>query len=311
MRRRRLLGAARAAFVLLAVASAWWGFRGRWPEIGGALAAVGPLRLGTAVACAVTGLVLTGLLWRLLLRSVGSEVSVRDAGVVFFLGQLGKYVPGSVWSVAAQAQLGRRHDVPVRSSVTASALFLLVHTATGLLLGGLLVVGGALGGTVRSEVGGPWPVIAVVVGALALLPPLLRRLGDRLAGAGAVTTIDTPAVVGAMALMALVWACYGGSLALLVPGPGSPAWVGVVAAFALAHAAGVLVVFAPAGVGAREAVLVALLAPSVGVPAAAAAALLSRLAHALADFLVVGAAIGWSRGGRSVPAPEPVRASAS
>jgi uncharacterized membrane protein YbhN (UPF0104 family) len=279
--RQSVLRGARALFVVVALACAWWGFRGRWVEVGDAVAATGPLRLAGAVALAALGLALTGLLWRLLLRWVGSDVGPRDAAAVFFVGQLGKYVPGSVWSVAAQAQLGRRHAVPARSSVTASAVFLLVHTATGLLLGGLLLAVGE-SGTVPVT----YAVLAALVGAVALAPPLLRRLADRMAGHR--TRFGTKELAVTSALMAAVWALYGGSLLLLAPAsePGAPGLVGSTAAFALAHAVGVLVVVAPAGVGAREGVLVALLAPALGVPGAAAVALLSRVAHAAADILV-------------------------
>ncbi|UFN45878.1 lysylphosphatidylglycerol synthase domain-containing protein [Nocardioides okcheonensis] len=294
MTRRRALGAARLVFVLLTLAFAWWGFRGRWGEIGAAASTTGPLRLAGAVACATAGLVLTGLLWRLLLRWLGSDVGVRDAASVFFVGQLGKYVPGSVWSIAVQARLGRRHGVPARSSATASLVFLLVHTATGLLAGGLLVLLGAIDlGAPGLDYPGPrWH----------RAPPLLT--GRRPAGrTRRDAVLGGPELVRALGLMAAVWALHGASLLLLVPGGGgSPGLAGAVAAFALAHAVGVLVVLAPAGVGAREAVLVALLSPVVGVPGAAAVALLSRVAQALADFLVAAGAIGCARIGRVRPA---------
>lgn len=292
--------------VLLALVGAWWGFRGRWAEVAAALAATGPLRLAAAVALAVVGLALTGVLWRRLLGCTGSGVGVLDAAAVFFVGQLGKYVPGSVWSVAVHAQLGRRHDVPARSSVAASSLFLVVHTATGLLLGGLLLA---------PEGAGPVPdatvAIAVVVGAAALAPPVLRRLADRLCGRG--TRFGGRDVAAVLALMAGTWLAYGASLTVLVPGSSgsAPSLVSAAGTFALAHAAGVLVVLAPAGLGAREGVLVALLAPALGVPGAAAVALLSRVVHALADFLVAGAA-AWARPGRRTrpgdAVPEPSRA---
>ncbi len=301
MTRRRALGAARLVFVLLTLAFAWWGFRGRWGEIGAAASTTGPLRLAGAVACATAGLVLTGLLWRLLLRWLGSDVGVRDAASVFFVGQLGKYVPGSVWSIAVQARLGRRHGVPARSSATASLVFLLVHTATGLLAGGLLVLLGAIDLPAGASPLLAW--LAVLVGAASLAPPLLRRVADRLAGRGVDAVLGGPELVRALGLMAAVWALHGASLLLLVPGGGgSPGLAGAVAAFALAHAVGVLVVLAPAGVGAREAVLVALLSPVVGVPGAAAVALLSRVAQALADFLVAAGAVGCARIGRVRPA---------
>lgn len=293
MTRAHALLGARIGFVLLTVGSAWWGFSGRWSEIGAAAAETGPARLGAAVLCALAGLALTGVLWRMLLAALGSRVAPRDAGAVFFVGQLGKYVPGSVWSFAAQAQLGRRHGVPVRTSVTASALFLLVHTFTGLLLGGALAAGGA----VPTDVGRGWWLLLAVASAAALAPPAVRLAGDRLAGAGVATSFAVGDLLRSLVLMTGAWACYGACLWLLVPfarpAPGDV--LTVVAAFALAHAAGVLLVLAPAGLGAREAVLIALLAPTVGLPAAAAAALLARAAHSVADFTIAAGAAALAR----------------
>jgi uncharacterized membrane protein YbhN (UPF0104 family) len=64
----------------------------------------------------------------------------------------------------------------------------------------------------------------------------------------------------------------------------------VTGAVAAAYLVGVLVVIAPAGVGAREATLGLLLAPTLGVPAAAAVALLSRLVHTVGDLALAGVA---------------------
>ena len=297
MTRARALLGARIGFVLLAIGCAWWGFGGRWSEIGAAVAGTDPLRLCAAVLCALAGLALTGVLWRSLLAALGSQVRLQEAGAVFFVGQLGKYVPGSVWTFAAQAQLGRRHGVPLRSSVTASALFLVLHTFTGGLLGGGL----AAVGVVRTEIGVGWWLLLAVLSAAALTPPGLRLLGDRLAGAGARTRFAPADLARASVLMGAVWAFYGVCLWVLVPfaGPTPEDVLVAVAAFALAHAAGVLLVLAPAGLGAREAVLIALLAPAVGIPGAAAAALLARVAHTIADFSLAAGAAGWAARGRS------------
>ena len=275
---------ARIVFVLLVIGFAWWGFAGRWAEIGHAAAATGAVRLCVAVVCATGGLALTGVLWRSLLARLGSPVPLRDAGAVFFVGQLGKYVPGSVWSFAVQAQLGRRHGVPARSSVTASALFLILHTFSGLVLGGLLVAGGV----VSTDLDLVWWLLLVAGGAAAMTPPVLRVLGRRLSG----VDVAAPDLLRSLVLMTMVWACYGASLWVLLP---STDLLAAVAAFALAHAAGVLLVFAPAGLGAREAVLIALLAPAVGVPTAAAAALLARVAHSIGDFAIAAGAAARSR----------------
>lgn len=237
------------------------------------------------------------MLWRRLLLALDARVGPRHAAAVFFVGQLGKYVPGSVWSFAAQAQLGRRHGVPARSSVTASALFLVVHVFTGLLLGGLLVVVGAAGLDLPSLLDQKWWWVLVVLGALTLAPPVVRTLGDRLAGGGVRTVFGPRALVLSLLLMTAVWTCYGGCLWLLLP-PGEVSATDLpttLAAFAIAHGAGVLFVVAPAGLGAREGVLIALLTPLAGLAAAAAAALLVRVVHALADFTIAAGADRWAR----------------
>ncbi len=42
-----------------------------------------------------------------LLNDLGSPLPPAGSLRVFFLGQLGKYVPGSVWPAVAQMELGR------------------------------------------------------------------------------------------------------------------------------------------------------------------------------------------------------------
>jgi glycosyltransferase 2 family protein len=294
--RARALDAARILFVLLTVGFAWWGFRGRWGEIGAALADTSPPALVAAIGVTVLGLALTAVLWRRLLARCGSPLPERDASGIFLVGQLGKYIPGTVWTFAAQAQLARRSGVPARHSVAASGVFLLLHTATGAVLGAAAVAVGVL------EADGPrWLWALGALGALAgLLPPVVSRIAAVVNGSAVPLALRD--VGYAVLVMAGVWTAYGvGVLLLLLPGPAGPADLpAVVAAFALSHVAGVLLVVAPAGLGAREGVLIALLQPVAGLDAAIAVALLARVVHTTSDFALAGAA--WGRVRDAVPA---------
>jgi len=62
---------------------------------------------------------------------------------------------------------------------------------------------------------------------------------------------------------------------------------------------GVIVVLAPAGVGAREVTLIALLSPVTGVRTATALALLTRALHTGGDLLL--ALASWGVGSRDTP----------
>ncbi len=67
-------------------------------------------------------------------------------------------------------------------------------------------------------------------------------------------------------------------------------------AFALAWCVGFLVVFAPAGAGVRDVLLlVAMLSPMIGVGSATALALVSRVLLTAGDLITAAAAAGFAR----------------
>jgi uncharacterized membrane protein YbhN (UPF0104 family) len=92
------------------------------------------------------------------------------------------------------------------------------------------------------------------------------------------------------------WLLYGLQIWLLAARLGAPDGRGALLAlggFAFAWSAGFLVVFAPAGAGVREVVLVATLGTVVGVGNATAIALVSRGLMTVGDLLTAGLA-AWS-----------------
>ena len=76
-------------------------------------------------------------------------------------------------------------------------------------------------------------------------------------------------------------------------GASNASWPVVVGAFGLAWIAGFLIPGAPAGLGVREALFVALIAPEVGAGAALACAILHRLVTAIADLVVALGGYTW------------------
>src|SRR5216683_2981266 len=74
-----------------------------------------------AFAAAVVGTCCMMLAWRAILADLGSRLRFPAAARVSFISQIGKYLPGTVWAFAAQIDLGRDHQVPVRRSATAIA----------------------------------------------------------------------------------------------------------------------------------------------------------------------------------------------
>lgn len=287
----RALLALRVVFLAAVAGCAWLGLRGRFDEVGDALADTSAAGVAAALLLVVLGLAATGLVWLRVMGCLGVALPPRVGLATFFVGQLGKYIPGSVWSIGAQAQMAGRHAVPARATVAAGLVFLGYHLVTGVVLGLGVVL---LGGLDASWPG--WVTVLGLLGAVAGLTPRVVELATvRLARRQAVITrSDTCVVLG---LMTLAWTAYSTALVLISPGAPWSDLAAYGAAFALAYAVGVVVVVAPAGVGAREAVFVLLLAPVTTVAAATALALLARVLHTAADGLV--AALAWSAARRT------------
>ncbi|CAN5330956.1 hypothetical protein BH24ACT10_BH24ACT10_14950 [soil metagenome] len=301
---------ARAGFLVLAVAlllGYLWVDR---EQAADAVRAVGAGYAAASLAAVLVGLLASMSVWRALLADLGTELSLRAAFHVFFFGQLGKYVPGSVFAVAAQMELGRAQGASRSRVATASLVFMGVGLAVGLLVA-----------TVTLPLTSPealrqfgWALLALPLGLAVLAPPVLTRVVGvflRLLRRPPLERPLTARRVGAATGWALVmWLAYGLHLWLLVRPQGADAGGDLLLAtggYALAWTAGFLIVLAPAGAGVREVALVAALAPVVDRPAALAVALLSRVLMTLGDLLLgaAGAAVrprnGHRAGGPGAP----------
>jgi hypothetical protein len=105
---------------------------GQWPAVGPLLGRLSPVAVAGAAAAVLAGIFATFLAWRAILGGLGWPLPLTGGMRIFFLGQLGKYVPGSVWPAVAQMELGRDYKVPQRASGAAVVVFLLMVVGTGL-----------------------------------------------------------------------------------------------------------------------------------------------------------------------------------
>jgi glycosyltransferase 2 family protein len=267
----------------------------QWGRVWPVMSHIGPWSAAGAMLSVLIAMFASMQVWRLLLAALGSPLPVSSASRVVFVGQLGKYVPGSVWPVLAQMELSSAHDVPRHRSATASMLSPLITIFCGLLTA-LLTLPFVVGS-------GPWlwtlaaaPLLLaclwpkVLNSAMARLlrltrrPPLERRLAFRTVAACAAWSVGS-------------WVCYGMQIWLLADrlgAHGGAAALRAIGGFALAWSAGFLAVFVPAGAGVREVLLVAVLAPVTGAEGAIAVALASRMLTTAGDLLAAFAAAGYA-----------------
>src|ERR687890_456828 len=157
-----------------------WALAGQWGAVRPLLGRLSAASLAGALAAVAGGILATFLCWREVLAGLGARLPVGSGARVFFLGQLGKYLPGSLWPVMAQMELGRDHRVPERASASAVGVFLLLLVGTG------LAVAAAAAPLLGSDaVHAYWWLLAILpLTLLVTVPPVLNRLlalGMRLA----------------------------------------------------------------------------------------------------------------------------------
>lgn len=226
--------------------------------------------------------------WRGLLAGWGQHLSYRDAARIWFLANLGRYVPGKVWSVAGMVVLAQRVGVaPWAATASAVAVQALgIGTAAAVVA---LAVPGAES-PLRLVIAGA--AAAATVGVLAWegFTSRARSLHPRVADLRPLP----PLVLGWSGFLTFAsWLSYGAvfwslGLGLGLPVPSLPAACGV---FALGYVAGLLALFAPGGAVIREGVFTALLAPTLGLPGAVALSLASRIQLTLTEAATGLAAI--------------------
>jgi uncharacterized membrane protein YbhN (UPF0104 family) len=287
-RRRSWYRAIRALVLLTVLAFAAVVLVARWQEVRAALARLSLPAVGLAIVAVLGSLLCTFLGWRAALAGLGSRLPLGGAMRVFFLGQLGKYVPGSVWSVVAQVELGRDYGVPRRSSGAAVVIATLTALATGLAVAGAGLP--LLGPDAYGRYG--WTLLLLPVALVVLWPPVLNRLiavALRLARRDPLpVSLDLAAIARVAGWSLAAWALFGihvWILALGVGAGGAMLLLEATAAYAAAWCIGFLLVLAPAGAGAREAALVFLLHPTMPPAEATVVALTSRLVVTVADLV--------------------------
>lgn len=289
----RLVKVLRPVLAVLIVAALVYAIVTQWAEVRVAIRAIPISGLALSTVAVLVGSVTAMLSWRALLADEGHPLRVVDAGRIFLVGQLGKYLPGSVWSVVVQMELATRSGVPRARTFTASLCWIGLTISSALTVG---VIG--LPALAAADSSYTWFLLALVPVALACsLPWVLTRLVNlllrALRRAPLPRALSWRGVGEAFGWLLATWLCYGVSLWLLADAVGATGWDGFLrclGGFALAMGAGLVIVVAPSGAGVREAIIVSALAGVMASGEALGIAVVSRMVFIVTDIALAGGA---------------------
>lgn len=281
----------RLTFILVAVALAGYAIAKDWTKIEAALGHLGLVSVAAALGSILVALAFTAMLWRQLLASLGSPLPIGAAARILFIGQLGKYLPGSIWPVLAQMELGKAYKVPRSRSASASVLVMFLTLIVGLLIA--LVTLPFAAGPMPYR----WALLVTPLLLVMLYPKVLNSIIARLLKLARQEPLEVPltarALSRALGWSVCVWICYGLQIWILATRLGAPPGKTLLIAlggFAFAWSIGFVIVFAPAGAGVRDVLLFLVLRPVLSTADAAAVVLASRVLLTAGDLLTAAVA---------------------
>ena len=297
MTRARTISIVRIVVAVTVVVAVVWGVARNWTEISQDLQRVslGALLLSFVPAALGTWLTMVG--WRVILTDLGSPLHLAPAGGVWFVGQLGKYLPGSVWTVLMQADMASHLHVPRRRTGVASLVTIGLSVLTGLIVGAASI---PLLLQQPDSSALAWAIVGIPLLAFLCWPPVLHRIVSRglrvLRQPPLDRSLSGRAVLVAVVIFCVAWLCFGVHIFVLANAvgaePSANLTVASLTGFALSGALSMVTVILPAGIGAREGLLTLILASAMPVSAGTAVALVSRFVVTLVD--VLAAAAGWA-----------------
>lgn len=280
-----------------------------WPDAKAAMEDASLWWIGAGLGLAALAMTSMGAGWQAVLRLLGVRAPMSRVIAWYYVGELGKYLPGGVWPVLGRGELARRGGVPRGRSYASVGLSLAL-----LYLAALFVAAAFLPFAISGGGFNPWMLflVALPVGVVALHHEVLGwgiGLISRVTGRD--LAFEIPQWGDSLRLVARylpTWLLVGGGTwAIARALDPNASFSKVMFATVLSWVAGFLAVPVPAGAGVREAVLAASSGLDGGV--AAATAIIARVLFVVVD--VVGAAISAPaasrrRGGASVGPIHPV-----
>jgi glycosyltransferase 2 family protein len=271
--------------------------RGAWHDALPRLRSTDPVELALAlvVLAAYYGLFVVG--WQWILASWQIRLPYRVALQAEMVSMLAKYVPGGVWTPAARVVALRRRGYRDTPLVLAS---ILLEAGISAVAGVVVFVASI---PLVHGVNAPLlPLLAFAALIVAAVHPrVFRPLAARLLkpfGTTEVPPLRYPTLLALLVYYSFTWLVGGAALFFLLRSVGAHPGVDAIPFLGGTSAVGaivsVLAVFAPSGLGVREASTYGLMLAVASEGAALGATVLNRIAITLVEAaLLAGAALMW------------------
>ena len=258
--RRKLFRVAQWVFAAIVLFFAATSLATQWDKVGSRLTHLQFgwewISVASAIVLAIYGLLIEG--WRRVLGAWDSHLPFSQASRIWFLSNLGKYVPGNIWSLTAMGVMARQRGLSAVAAAGSSVIMQMVSLVTGTAI--VMVTGAKLLDQPLLVGAAVLILVVVLLSAPRFLPPVAVWVGSLIGRDIAPPSVPATSIWTAAVASTMSWLLYGLAFQLFVRGllgaaPGEIS--SYIAVYTAAYILGFISPIAPAGLGVRELTLAA------------------------------------------------------
>lgn len=242
-------------------------------------------------------------LWQAILKSMGLKLTYNETFSIYFIGNLGKYIPGKIWQFFMMAYMAKDKGLSAGKAFSAAFVGQMLSITAGILIAFVTI-----GFSFKKYIANPIYIVSFIlficfILTLFIKPQLVEKSGNLIAKKlGRASTLklefNPKKLVIFISAYSVIWVLVGVSFFIIcrsLINVGLEKLPFTIGAFSASVVIGFLTLFAPGGIGVREG-LITILLPKGEITTPTIASIISiiaRLIFTLNEIALFGIALAF------------------
>ena len=230
--------------------------------------------------------------WKSIFKGIGVSLPFFKSLKIIFYSQLGKYLPGKIWTFAGRMYFCQKIGIPTSKTFLSMVLELALITISGILI---FLIALSISPGFEINIHPFFLIIVVIVSFIIVHPKVLTRIINfflRLIKKEPIKIeLNFFQICSIMGCYFIIWFCFGIAFYFLINSVTfiTPSKIPIITgSFAISNTIGIMALFAPAGLGVREGILSLLLSNFFPLSLAILLSFLCRIWISVGELVMAG-----------------------